>query len=209
MSRSNLTLSAVLLVATMLSSLPMFASGVPIRRPSDNGADGNANTWNLVARTVPRLLTAGTKKVTFSRQIVCPKFDVEDSLPSPVVSATGTCDSGDYLHIFQFTSPSTTTPVKITISQLVNFASAGNFGAMVCEVNPPVNTNTLCTTDPTTANIPNFTITNSRTSITFVLPNIPAYPAGSTNQGQGLTLYVITHQAAQSLPIQLPTVTIQ
>ena len=212
MFRNRVVLPATLLVATMLSSLPMFAK-TPFRGSSGNGVNSNSNTYNLLGRTAPRVLSTATKKVTFTRQIVCLSQDVEDSLPNPSPLLTGTCHSGVYLHLFQFTSASNA--VKVTIGQLIGFVADpvfNNYGAMLCDNSDPTfgNTAELCTNDPTGANIPDIpvTVAGNKTSITFAVPSFPTYPAGVDNQGRGLTLYVITQQSV-ALPIQLPIVQIQ
>jgi len=213
MFRSHFTLSATLL-ATMLFLLPMTAAArTPIRGASGNGVNSNANTWNLLGRTVPRVIGTATKKVSVTRQIVCLNVDVEDSQPSPNQLLTGTCHSGVYLHLFQFTS--TSTAVKVTIADLVGFKADPNFnnyGAMICDSSNS-NTYELCTIDPNDPNANNIplipvTVPKSGTSITFTVPNFPNYPAGIDNQGKGLTLYVITQQSS-ALPIQLPIIQIQ
>ena len=211
MSRTHFTLSSALLVATLLTSLSISAAAkTPIRGASGNGVNSNASSWNLLARTVPRIIGTATKMVNVNRQIVCLNADVEDSLPSPNQLVTGTCDSGFYIHLFQFTS--TSTAVKITIANLVGFVpdtNFNNYGAMICDSS--INTYELCTNDPTNTHIPVIPVTGSKngTAITFAVPNFPTYPAGVDNQGQGLTLYVITKQGAQTLPIQLPIIQIQ
>jgi hypothetical protein len=206
-------ISTTLLTAALLSPLQSWAK-MPIRDASGNGVDSNAASWNLSARVAPKLLTAGTKKATFTRQTVCLNADVEDSLPSPVVAATGTCDSGVYLNMFQFISASTS--VKVTIGQLVGadpIVNPNDFGFMVCD-GSGINTNQLCTFDPNDPNgnnLPNVTVAASpnKTSVIFTVPSFPTYAPGGGNRGQGLTLYVITRQAAQSVPIHLSSVGIQ
>lgn len=217
MFRIRVIFSTILLIAALLSPLQMSAQAKkPVRGSSGNGVNSNSNTWNLVGRTAIKTLTAGTKKVTLTRQIVCIGEDVEDSLPSFNPLRTGTCDSGAYLYLFQFTSASTN--VKITINQLKNYvpnATTNNYGTMLCDNPDPVNGNTteLCTTDPNDPNlnnIPAMTVAGAanKTSVSFTVPNFPTYPAGVDIQGQGLTLYVISNQAPGS-PIQLLQVGIQ
>jgi hypothetical protein len=100
--------------------------------------------------------------------------------------------------------------VFVAISKLVGFAadttSANpNVGVMLCDSNGS-NTVEMCT-NTTAANIPNITVTSSKTSITFTIPNtFPSYSAGTAEQGAGLTFFVITDQSASPLPIQLPSV---
>ena len=212
MYRKPFTLSATLLVATLLSPLPIAAK-TPHRGSSGNGVNNSSTAWNLLGRSVPRSVSSATKKVNMTRQIVCLNQDVENSLPSPNLLLTGTCDSGVYLHLFQFTSSSA--PVKVTLTNLVGFVLDpvfNNYGAMLCDNSDPVfgNTYELCTNDPTGVNIPDIpvTVAQNKTSITFAVPNFPKYPPGIDNQGTGLTLYIITQQSSP-LPIQLPLVLIQ
>jgi len=178
--------------------------------------NSDAPNWNLLGATQPLSLSANGKKVFVTRQIICLNQDVEDSLSSPTLSLTGTCDSGVYLHIFQLKS--TSTNVTVTFGQLVGFvadATFGNYGVMICDDNDSQNGNTLelCTTDPNDPNgnnIPDitFTVAKNKTSVSFVIPSFPSFPAGLDNQGQGLTIFVITQQP-HPLPIQLPKVAIK
>ncbi len=218
MLRIRVIFSTTLLAAALLSPLQMSAQAKkPIRGSSGNGNNSIAQAWNLIGRTAPKVQTVGTKKVTFTRQYVCINQDVENALPSPNPLLTGTCDSGQYLYLFQFTSASAN--VKITISQLANYSPdltgfKNNYGVMLCDNPDPVNGNTteICTTDPNDPNlnnIPAMTVTGStdKTSVTFTVPSFPTYAPGVDNQGQGLTLYVLTDKKPG--PIRLLQVGIQ
>ena len=208
-------ISSLLIVTFLFGSTLAFAK-VPVRGSSGNGENSNAANWNLLGPTQPLSLSANGKKVFVTRQMVCLNQDVEDSLSSPTPSLTGTCDSGEYLHIFQLKS--TSANVTVTLGQLVGFvadATFGNYGVMICDNSDSQNGNTLelCTTDPNDPNgnnIPNitFSVAKNKTSVSFVIPNFPSFPAGLDNQGQGLTIYIITRQA-HPLPIQLPKVAIK
>jgi len=180
-----------------------------VRGSSGNGADADAATWNLLGRSQTISLAKNGKQVTLRRQIVCLNEDVEDSRPNPDLLRTGTCHSGEYIHIFQFESNSTN--VAVTIGHIVtDFGSLQNYGVMICDNNnPPMgNTLELCTNDPTETNLPDITVSLAKNAINFAVPNFPSYPKGINNQGRGLTLYVIVAQKPSALPIQLPTVEI-
>ncbi len=209
--RSPRIISSLLIVTFLFGSTLAFAK-VPVRGSSGNGENSNAANWNLLSVSQPQSLSANGKKVIVTRQIVCLNQDVEDSLSSPTPSLTGTCGGGEYLHIFQLKS--TSANVTVTLGQLVGFvadSNFGNYGVMVCDSSS--NTLELCTTDPNDPNennIPNitFSVAKNKTSVSFVIPNFPAFPAGEDNQGQGLTIYIIVQQA-HALPIQLPKVAIK
>ena len=218
MFRIRVVFSTTLLLAASLSSLQMNAqTKKPIRGASGNGVDSNSNTWNLLGRTAPKVLTAGTKKVTFTRQFICIDQDVEDAFPNPNPLLTGTCDQGNYLYLFQFTSASAN--VKITIAQLKNFVPdntppflINNWGVMICDPSAS-NTTEICTTDPNDPNqnnLPAITAVGAanKTSVTFTVSNFPTYPVGVGKEGQGLTLYVLSKQPSGS-PVQLLQVGIQ
>jgi hypothetical protein len=99
----------------------------------------------------------------------------------------------------------------VAIGKLVGFnnpANVNNYGVMICD--SPTNTIEMCTNDPTGTHIPNITAVAAKTSVTFTVPNtFPTYPAGTAQQGQGLTFFVITNQQAAPLPIGLPSVGIR
>jgi hypothetical protein len=217
MFRIRVIFSTTLLAAALLAPLHVSAQSKPFRKSSGNGNNSIANLWNLIGRTASKVQTAGTKKVAFTRQYVCINQDVEDGLPSPNPLRTGTCDSGQYLYLFQFTSASAN--VKITIAQLANFtpdSKKNNYGVMLCDGTDPLNDNTtqICTTDPNDPNlnnIPAITVAGStdKTSVSFTVPNFPTYAPGVDNQGQGLTLYVLTDKPLTPGPIRLLQVGIQ
>jgi hypothetical protein len=192
---------AVLCAATM-------ASAGTIRGSSGNGEDSNAPNWLLLGRSQSITLTVTGKKATMTREIICLSQDVEDAFSSPTLTLSGSCDTGDYMYLFQFQS--TATNLGVAIGKLSGFDSTNvnNFGVMICD--SPTNTIEMCTNDPTGTHIPNFTAVAAKTSVTFTVPNtFPTYPAGTAQQGQGLTFFVITSQKAAPLPISLPSVGIR
>jgi len=204
--------TAFSVIGLVLASVAI-AAGTPIRGSSRNGVDSGAPTWLLFARTAPYALISGTKSVTMTREVVCPGQDVEATLSIPTLNRSGSCDSGQYLFIYQLTS--TSTNVHVLIGKLLNFvadSSLPNYGVMVCDNSDPTNGNTLelCTNDPTGSHVPDITTTVSSTEslVTFTVPNFPTFKAGTPQQGKGLTLFVLTQQS-NAVPIHYPTILIQ
>jgi hypothetical protein len=203
----NRTAAKFALVAlTVLYAATMASAAVTIRGSSGNGEDSNAPNWLLLGRSQSIPLAANGKKATMTREIICLNQDVENARPSPTLTLSGSCDSGFYMYLFQFQS--TSANVGVSIGKLSGFVptNANNFGVMRCD--SPTNTIEMCTNDDGT-HIPNFTTSTTKTSVTFTVPNtFPTYPAGTAQQGQGLTFFVITKQAVP-LPISLPSVGIR
>jgi hypothetical protein len=195
-----------LIALTVLCAATIALAGT-IRGSSDNGEDSNAPNWLLLGRSQSISLAANGKKATMTREIICLNQDVENARPSPTLTLSGSCDTGDYMYLFQFQSTSSNVGVSIGKLSGFDFNNVNNFGVMICD--SPTNTIEMCTNDPTGTHIPNFTTSTTKTSVTFTVPNtFPTYPAGTAEQGQGLTFFVITKQAAP-LPISLPTVGIR
>jgi hypothetical protein len=212
LSRKNFALS--LIVAVVLST-SAFAK-MPVRRASQNGEDINANNWNLLSVSAPLTLAANGKKVIVTRQIVCVNQDVENAEPNFTPALTGTC-AGDatgtlYLHIFQLKS--TSANVTVTLGQLVGFvadSTVPNYGVLTCDSTD--NTLELCMKDANPTNptdLPDitFAVAKNKTSVSYVIPSFPAFPAGTGNQGQGMTIFLLIKQP-KSLPIQFPKVAIK
>jgi hypothetical protein len=203
---SNRTTTFALVALAVFYAAAMASATVTIRGSSGNGEDSNAPNWLLLGRSRARSLAANGKTAIMTREIVCLNQDVENALPSPTPSLSGSCDSGVYMYVFQFQS--TATNVAVAVGKLGGFdpTNANNFGVMICD--SPNNTIEMCTNDPGTG-IPNITATATKNSVTFTVPNtFPTYPAGTPQQGKGLTFFVITQQKAP-LPITLPTIGIQ
>jgi hypothetical protein len=195
-----------LIALTVLCAATIALAGT-IRGSSDNGEDSNAPNWLLLGRSQSISLAANGKKATMTREIICLTQDVENAFPSPTLTLSGSCDTGDYMYLFQFQSTSSNVGVSIGKLSGFDFGNVNNFGVMIC--NSPTNTIEMCANDPTGTHIPNFTTSTTKTSVTFTVPNtFPTYSAGTAEQGQGLTFFVITKQAAP-LPISLPTVGIR
>jgi len=104
---------------------------------------------------------------------------------------------------------STAANLAVTFKSLAGFdgTNANNFGVMICD--SPSNTIELCTNAPE-SDIPNITTKTTKTSVTFTVPGtFPTYPAGTAQQGRGLTFFVIIQQTPP-LPLGMqPTVVIQ
>jgi hypothetical protein len=207
-------------IAGMLVMVSIFAFGSPfaysVRQSSENGSGANVSTWMVLGRSVTIPLTANGKKVMMTREIICD--GTQDQL-------NGGCEDGNYVYLFQFTSASTNVYINIGQLEKGSFTTSSG-GVNVCDDGddiPPVqfpqtgdtNPQELCTEDPT--GYPNYTdlsgITfkvKSATAVQFVIPSFPNFEPGynKVTEGQGITLYVQTHQNA-SFPIAYPSVGIQ
>jgi hypothetical protein len=193
-----------------LSATLAFAA-VPVRKASQNGQAGGAPQWKLLGRSVPVLLTANGKQATMTREIICAQQDV-DASTNGNQSNPGGCDSGDYIFIFQFKSAATS--LTVNISRLSGFSlnpSDGfinpSYGVLICD-DADGNDQELCTVDTNPSVSTDITITTPKnlSSIKFVISPLPTFNAGSNaEEGQGLTLFVATHQNSP-VPISLPNV---
>jgi hypothetical protein len=204
--RLNRSASTFALVALTLLCIATMAFAVTIRGASGNGEDSGAPHWLLLGRSRDVTLTNNGKVATMRWEIVCPNQDAEDSQPSPVLTLSGSCDTNAYLFVFQFQSSATN--LNVVIGNLHGFDStnANNFGVMRCD--SPNNTIELCT-NATISQIPNITATATTNAVTFAVPGtFPTYPWGTTQQGRGLTFFILTQQLHQ-LPISVPTVSIR
>ena len=212
MKFAHKNLFAGLIALTVFSSAITASALLPIRGSSQNGTNTGATQWLLIGRTAKQEIQKNGKSVFVQSEVVCPGQDVEATVSNPTESRAGSCDSGNYLFIFQFQS--TSTDVTITFKQLGGFVpnqSPPNYGALVCDNNDPQNGNTLelCTNNPDGSQIPDITFTSvSPHTVTFQVPNFPNFKAGTTQQGQGLTLFLLAPQTGP-LPIHLPVPSIQ
>lgn len=185
----------------------------PVRGSSQNGTDNGAPFWNLLGPTTPLTRAGGT--VTVSQQVVCTNqvvasaVDAVAALSDPNVSVAdaGSCADGAYTFLFQIQS--TATNVKATIHDLVGFTPVeadpvSSYGIETCDTDQ--NTFELCT-DPAAPEIAGVTtlVNKANTTIKFVIPKFPAGPPGLGNRGQGMTLVVLTQQAAP-LPVSYPRI---
>lgn len=194
-----------------LCAVPSFAA-VPVRGSSQNGVDSIAPFWNLAGPTGPSARHGGT--VTLETQIVCTNQDVAAAVDNTDSANAGGCVKGGYTFLFQIQT--TATSLTVTLSGLVGFTDTiadpgSTYGVAVCDNdpnNPPASNNTLelCTHVSGTqlSNI-TATVNKNKTKITFTVPSIPNFSAGVGNQGQGLTLVVVTEQGV-SHPISVPKI---
>jgi len=188
-------------LAFLLSTTVAFAV-VPVRGASQNGQSGDAPQWKLIARSGPVALSANGKKATMTREIICANQDV-DASSGGNQSAPGSCDSGDYIFVFQFQS--TAASLTVNITRLTGFSldpSDGSinpsYGVLVCD-DANGNTQELCTVDtsPSVSTDITYTTPKNLSSIKFVINPLPTFSAGSNaEEGQGLTLFVATHQTS-------------
>jgi hypothetical protein len=205
--RTNRSAAEFALVALIVLCATTFLFAFTIRGSSANGVDSNAPNWLLLGRSKNLSLKGNGKTATMRREIVCPNQDVENARSAPVLTLSGSCDSGASMLVYQLQSSASN--LALTLKSLAGFdaTNANNFGVMICD--SPDNTIELCTNAPVSS-IPNITTTTTTNSVTFTVPGtFPTYPAGTAQQGQGLTFFVIIQQTPP-LPLGMqPTVTIQ
>lgn len=202
-----LPLPLVGLIFTLGASLAF--AGVPVRGASQNGASNGAPEWKLFGRSVPITLAANGKTATMTREILCAQQDVDASPNGQQSEANaGSCDSGDFLFVFQLQSTATNLTVNITrLSGFTVTTSPASYGVLVCD-DDTQNNQELCTVDtvPSVSGEITFSTPKKPTSIKFVIPTFPAFVAGSTvEEGQGLTLFIETHQSSP-VPISIPNI---
>ncbi|HEV2963669.1 MAG TPA: hypothetical protein VG649_17720 [Candidatus Angelobacter sp.] len=175
------------------------SAAVPTRGSSENGGDSNVAFWKLLARSHPMTLTNNGKKVTVDREFICVEQDVD----------TGACDSGNYLYIFQLNSASKN--VTVGFAHLTGFDPnskiiSPSYGMMVCD-NDAFNSLELCTHDTVPSFSSKIGFTSTSSSATFTVPYFPKFKAGSTEQGQGLTLFIGIHETSP-VPFTYPVIVI-
>jgi hypothetical protein len=175
------------------------ASAIPVRQSSSNGQGGDVDSWTVLGRTVVIPLSAGGKKVTMTRQIIC---------ASDTDRSDGGCASGIYIYLFQLQS--TSSNVTVNIGKLAKGSFTGNFyGVNICD--DEGNDQELCTEDSGETGLSGITFAvKSKTAVSFTVQGaFPSFPAGvSAAEGQGLTFFIQTQQSS-SLPIVLPSIGIQ
>ena len=185
-----------LLVALVaLGNLSAFA--IPVRQSSHNGQGADVDSWTVLGRTVSIPLSAHGKKVTMTRQIICAQSGDR---------VDGSCASGNYVYLFQVQS--TSANVIINIGKLVKGSFTGDyFGVNLCD---DTNNEELCTVDPDQSQLGGITFTQtSTTAVRFTLTGaFPSFPAGTAEEGQGLTFFIQTHQNSP-LPIAFPSIGVQ
>ncbi len=209
MSFAQFERMCLMLAMVAVCAIPALGR-IPVRQTSDNGLAGDVNTWKLMGRTIQTTLAANGKSVKVTREVVC--AGSQDRVDGSCVSQVD--GSGDYIFIYQLQS--TSANVNVNIGKLPGFTKVdgddnnGTYGVNICDDNPDhPNDQELCTTDP---NDPNFgaisgiTCTAKKTSVTFFVPAFPTFAAGSkTEEGQGLTFYVVLHTKTP-VPIPYPSI---
>jgi hypothetical protein len=181
-------------------SVTFVSARVPTRGSSENGEDNNIAHWRLLARSHRITLTNNGKKVRVNREFVCASQDV----------VTGACTpSGDYLYIFQLNSDSQN--VTVSFTELTGFDPnspliSPSYGMMVCDKDA-VNHLELCTHDTNPSFSSKIRFTSTSSTATFTVPYFPKFKAGTTEQGQGLTLFVGIHET-HPIPFTYPTINI-
>jgi len=190
---------SVLLTFLLVVASYSFA-GVRIRSSSENGQGSSEPEWKLLGRSLSMTLTSHGNKVTLVREVICPGQTL----------SSGNCENGEYIFLFQLRGNATR--LKVLIGKLPSVPT--DLGVNQCNEGDDLgnsNTRQLCTIDtdpPTLANLANNITTNSKnkTSVNFLIPNIPAFPTGSDEEeGQGLTIFIHIKQSAP-LPVTYPSV---
>ena len=209
--KSSLRLASVLL-AGALGAVVCFAS-TPVRGSSNNGVDSNVAFWNLMGPTAPDIRHNGA--VAVKQQIVCTNQDVSAAVDNTDTADAGTCVNGDYTCLFQIQTSATS--LTITLSNIVGFTPviedpASSYGVAICDNDPnnPQASNTLqLCSHVSTSDLSNITATVNKKNnrIKFVVPSMPTFGPGAGNQGQGLTLVVVTSQPGVHA-ISVPRITI-
>jgi len=161
--RTNRSATEFALVALIVLFATTMLFAVTIRGSSGNGEDGGAPNWLLLGRSKNLSLNGNGKAATMRREIVCPNQDVENAQFSPVLTLSGSCDSGTIMLIYQFQS--TASNLAITFKSLAGFdgTNVNNYGVMICD--SPNNTIELCTNSPQSG-IPNITTTTGKSTVT-------------------------------------------
>jgi len=205
LSRMKIIVAGLMMLVLVLYPNTAFAISVPIRHGSDVGQSSNAVSWNLYG---PSLLFLDGE-ISTNQEVICPQQDVA-SASSDNANAGG-CSSGNYLFIFQFTSAKTN--IVFTLNHLKGFTfnddpsspDTSTVGVIECDANG--NTTGLCTTlgSGPAASFPAITFTHptNNTTVSFHIPSVPAYPAGTGTEGQGLTVFIQTHLATP-IPLAIP-----
>ena len=200
--------ASLLVLALALYPIATYANALPIRHGSDVGATGNADAWNLFGPTDPLASTIAT---TISQEILCPGQQV--AAANGDETNAGGCTGGAYLFLIQIKTTKTT-PIVVSVKNLVGFTftdtgtgSTSTVGVIECDSG---NTVALCTTLGTgsASEFPAVTFTHTgNTVVNIHIPaDLPAYPAGTGTQGQGLTVFIQTQQSP-AVPIAFPKLT--
>jgi hypothetical protein len=210
--KSSLRLTTVFL-ACVLSASTCFAA-TPVRGSSNNGVDSSAAFWNLMGPTAADVRQNGA--VSIKQQIVCTNQDVSAAVDNNDFADAGTCVSDDYTFLFQIQT--TATSVTVTLNDIVGFTPViqdptSSYGVAVCDNDPnnPQASNTLqLCSHAAISDLSNIsaTVNKKNNRITFVVPCMPTFGPGVGNQGQGLTVVVLTSQPGVHA-ISVPTVNVK
>jgi hypothetical protein len=205
LSRMKVIVAGLMVSVLALYPGTAFANAIPIRHGSDVGVTSNNVDWNLLG---PSLIVPDGA-VSTKQEVICAEGDVASAFGDNTNS--GGCSSGNYIFLYQFTS--TKTNLVFSLTNLQGFTynvnpsdpGASTVGVLQCDSG---NTTILCTTlaaSGAASSFPAITFTHPKTnvSVAFHIPSVPAYPAGTGTQGQGLTVYVQTHLTTP-VPLALP-----
>jgi hypothetical protein len=222
MKRFQVTSLVLVSFLILLPAAGFAAAGT--RGTSNNGVDVDAPFWILFGPTAPVLRDNGL--VTLRTQVVCTNQQVASAVDAQAAAVdpstahfadAGSCADGFYTFLFQIQSNAKN--LEVTLTGLVGFTPVSNsagtstYGIETCDT--AQNTLELCSNvaAATTTALSqlakiNATVNSKNTAIAFCIPKVPAFPAGTASQGQGLTLVVVTQQTP-GVPVHLPDITIR
>jgi hypothetical protein len=209
--RTRVLRLACCVTALIFWSIESFALAVPFRGSSRNGVTEQSSNWNIFGPVASTPRHGGD--VSLRTQVVCANRDFVNAVNPEDFENSGTCQSGNYLFIFQIQS--SVNKLEVVIRNLVGFTpdeteGLASYGLLVCEDS---NTAQLCS-DTThasadaVAKLDNISVTvnNKTTAIKFHIPKFPLLPAGGApRQGQGLTFVVLTAQPLGQ-PVVVPKI---
>src|SRR5689334_4439761 len=120
--RINRSSTEFAMVALIVLGATTMLFALTIRGASGSGEDSGAPHWLLLGRSKNLSLKGNGKTATMRREIVCPNQDVENAQFSPVLTLSGSCDSGTIMLIYQLQS--TATNLALTFKSLAGFDSS-------------------------------------------------------------------------------------
>jgi hypothetical protein len=202
---------ACCVTSLILCSIDGFAAALPLRGSSKNGITEQSSNWNIFGpvASIPR----HGGDVSLRTQVVCANRDLVNAVNPEDFENSGTCQSGNYLFIFQIQS--SVDKLVVVIGNLVGFTpdeteGFASYGLLVCEDS---NTAELCSdtahaSTDALAKLDKISVTVNKkaTAIKFRIPRFPLLPAGvGPRQGQGLTFVVLTAQPVGQ-PVVVPRI---
>jgi len=194
----------------LLAAVPAFGvASIPVRGSSRNGENSSAQFWNLLGPTQVLNTSKGTTSLTYKYQVVCPTQQVTAAVNPTDEFDNGACADDNYMFVFQLNS--TGTNVNVQLGGLGGFTADATdpdnatYGVMLCDSS--ANTLELCT-KATQSQLPAITFTSTATTATFSIANFPVFPPGKNHQGQGLTIFIMTHQNAPH-PVYVPRLSLK